>query len=116
MSQLSKAEKKQWKKRVKSLTPEQYKSLIDENKGLKGQVAGFNAELSAVDAATKEKEDQVAQYEAQMRRNENAHGCDCRKSKRRCVSNFREFNDPKRDLLSKALLLRFKSEPFKTKI
>ena len=66
MSQLSKAEKKQWKKRVKSLTPEQYKSLIDENKGLKGQVAGFNAELSAADAVTKEKDDQIAQYEAQM--------------------------------------------------
>ena len=66
MSQLSKAEKKEWKKRVKSLTPEQYKSLIDENKGLKGQIASFNNELSANDAANKEKDDQVAQYEAQM--------------------------------------------------
>ncbi|MDA8706952.1 Ezrin/radixin/moesin family protein [Cyclobacteriaceae bacterium] len=67
MSQLSKKEKKEWKKRVKSLTPEQYKSLIDENKGLKGQIASLNDELSANDAANKEKEDQVAQYEAQMK-------------------------------------------------
>ena len=66
MSQLSKKEKKEWKKRVKSLTPEQYKSLIDENKGLKGQIASLNDELSGNDAANKEKEDQVAQYEAQM--------------------------------------------------
>ena len=38
MSQLSKKEKKEWKKRVKSLTAEQYKSLIDENKGYKSQI------------------------------------------------------------------------------
>jgi hypothetical protein len=66
MSQLSKKEKKEWKKRVKSLTPEQYKSLIDENKGLKGQIASLNDELSANDAANKEKEDQVAKYAAQV--------------------------------------------------
>ena len=67
MSQLSKKEKKEWKKRVKSLTPEQYKSLVDENKGLKGQVTSLNDELSANDAANKEKDNQIAQYEVQMK-------------------------------------------------
>ena len=67
MSQLSKKEKKEWKKRVKSLTAEQYKSLVDENKGLKSQVAKLNDELSANDAANKERKDQIAQYEAQMK-------------------------------------------------
>ena len=67
MSQLSKKEKKEWKKRVKSLTAEQYKSLIDENKGLKSQIAKLNNELSANDAANKERKDQIAQYEAQMK-------------------------------------------------
>ena len=67
MSQLSKKEKKEWKKRVKSLTAEQYKSLVDENKGLKSQIAKLNDELSANDAANKERKDQIAQYEAQMK-------------------------------------------------
>ena len=67
MSQLSKKEKKEWKKRVKSLTAEQYKSLIDENKGLKSQIAKLNDELSTNDAANKERKDQIAQYEAQMK-------------------------------------------------
>ena len=67
MSQLSKKEKKEWKKRVKSLTPEQYKSLVDENKGLKGQVTSLNDELSANDAANKEKDNQIAQYEVQLK-------------------------------------------------
>ena len=53
MSQLSKKEKKEWKKRVKSLTPEQYKSLIDENKGLKGQISDLNDELSGFNTANK---------------------------------------------------------------
>ena len=67
MSQLSKKEKKEWKKRVKSLTAEQYKSIVDENKGLKSQIAKLNDELSANDAANKERKDQIAQYEAQMK-------------------------------------------------
>ena len=67
LSQLSKKEKKEWKKRVKSLTPEQYKSLVDENKGLKGQVTSLNDELSAKNAANKEKDNQIAQYEVQMK-------------------------------------------------
>ena len=67
MSQLSKKEKKEWKKRVKSLTAEQYKSLVDENKGLKSQIARLNDELSTNDAANKERNDQIAQYEAQMK-------------------------------------------------
>ena len=67
LSQLSKKEKKEWKKRVKSLTAEQYKSLVDENKGLKSQIAKLNDELSANDAANKERKDQIAQYEAQMK-------------------------------------------------
>ena len=94
MSQLSKKEKKEWKKKVKSLTPEQYKSLIDENKGLKGQIASLNDELSANDAANKEKEDQVAQYEAQMREMRKQMAANAKKSKRR-RSNFRGFNDQK---------------------
>ena len=81
MSQLSKKEKKEWKKRVKSLTAEQYKSLIDENKGLKSQIARLNDESSANDAANKERKDQIAQYEAQMKEMRKQMAANAKKTK-----------------------------------
>ena len=81
MSQLSKKEKKEWKKRVKSLTAEQYKSLIDENKGLKSQIAQLNDESSANDAANKERKDQIAQYEAQMKEMKKQMAANAKKAK-----------------------------------
>ena len=81
MSQLSKKEKKEWKKRVKSLTAEQYKSLIDENKGYKSQITRLNDELSASDAANKERNDQIAQYEAQMKEMRKQMAANAKKAK-----------------------------------
>lgn len=65
-AQMSKKEKKEWKKRAKSLDPEQYKTLIDENKSLKSQVASLKNELSGVDDKLADKDDQIASYQSQI--------------------------------------------------
>jgi uncharacterized coiled-coil DUF342 family protein len=65
-SQMSKKEKKEWKKRIKALTPEQYKTLLDENKSMKGQVSSLQTELSGVDQTIADKDDQIAQYQTQV--------------------------------------------------
>ena len=65
MSKEEKQEAKEWKKKMKSLTPEQYKSLLDENKNLKSQMTALNAELSGIDQMIKEKDDQISQFEKQ---------------------------------------------------
>ncbi|MFY0625308.1 MAG: Ezrin/radixin/moesin family protein [Reichenbachiella sp.] len=65
-AQLSKKEKKEWKKRIKSLTPEQYKALLEENKSLKGQVSSLKKEVGSNDDKLKEKDDQIADYQDQV--------------------------------------------------
>lgn len=65
-AQMSKAESKVWKKRIKQLEPEQYKALIDENKSLKGQMSSLQTELSGVDQTIADKDDQIEQLQSQV--------------------------------------------------
>ena len=65
-AQMTKKESKEWKKRIKSLSPEQYKALLEENKSLKGQIGGLKKEVAGVDDRVKEKDDQIADYQDQV--------------------------------------------------
>lgn len=65
-AQMDKKERKEWKKRIKALEPEQYKNLIEENKSLKSQVSSLKNELSGVDDKLSDKDDQIAQYQRQV--------------------------------------------------
>jgi len=58
-AQMSKKEKKEWKKRAKALEPEQFKVLIEENKSLKSQTASLKNELAGVDDKLSDKDDQT---------------------------------------------------------
>lgn len=65
-AQMSKAELKEWKKRIKKLQPEQYKQLLDENKSIKGQVTSLRTELGNVDDRIAEKDEQILSYQSQV--------------------------------------------------
>lgn len=65
-AQMTKQESKEWKKRIKSLSPEQYKALLEENKSLKGQLSGLKKEVAGVDDRVKEKDDQISDYQDQV--------------------------------------------------
>ncbi len=65
IAQMSKEEAKEWKKRLKSTTPEQYKNLLDENKSMKSQVSSLRSELDNVDDQLAAKDEQINQYAAQ---------------------------------------------------
>ncbi|PIB36638.1 Ezrin/radixin/moesin family protein [Reichenbachiella sp. 5M10] len=65
-AQMSKQESKEWKKRIKSLTPEQYKALLEENKSLKGQLSSLKKEAAGVEDRLNEKDDQIADYQDQV--------------------------------------------------
>ncbi|MEM0940346.1 MAG: Ezrin/radixin/moesin family protein [Bacteroidota bacterium] len=64
--QMSKTEKREWKKRIKKLEPEQYKQLLDENKSLKGQLSSMKAEINSVDNRISEKDEQIVIYQEQI--------------------------------------------------
>ena len=65
-AQMSKDEEKQWKKRIKSLQPQQYKNLIEENKSLKSQTASLKNELAGVDDKLADKDEQISTYQGQI--------------------------------------------------
>ncbi|MEQ8907237.1 Ezrin/radixin/moesin family protein [Ekhidna sp.] len=65
-AQMDKKEKKEWKKRIKKLEPEQYKQLLDENKSLKGQVTSLKTELGNIDDRLAEKDEQILTYQSQI--------------------------------------------------
>lgn len=65
-AQMDKKEKKEWKKRIKKLTPEQYSTLLSENKSLKTQVSSLKKEVGGVDDKLNDKDDQIAQYQDQV--------------------------------------------------
>lgn len=65
-AQMSKKEKKQWKKRVKALSPEQYKALLDENSSLKDEIRTLQQAQSAEDNRVAEKDQQIADYQSQL--------------------------------------------------
>lgn len=63
-AQMSKQEKKEWKKRVKSLEPEQYKSLLEENQTLKAQVSTLKNQVTGFDQQIADKDSQIGEYQS----------------------------------------------------
>lgn len=65
-AQMSKKEQKEWKKKIKALKPEQYKTLLDKNKSLGSEVTALKSELSEVDSKIAEKNSQISNYQDQI--------------------------------------------------
>lgn len=65
-AQMSKNEQKEWKKKIKALKPEQYKTLLDKNKSLSSEVTTLKSELSEVDSKIAEKNSQISNYQDQI--------------------------------------------------
>ena len=65
-AQMSKKEQKEWKKRIKNLTPQQYKTLLDDNKSLKSQNASLKSELAGIDDTAAEKDEQISNFQSQV--------------------------------------------------
>lgn len=65
-AQMTKKEKKEWKKRAKKLSPEQYKALLDENSALKDQIRTLQQDANGVDSRIAEKDQQISDYQSQL--------------------------------------------------
>jgi len=67
-AQLSKQEKKEWKKKAKAYVkaPETLKNLIDENQSLNGQVSNMQADNSNLQSRLSDKDAKIAEMEDDM--------------------------------------------------
>jgi hypothetical protein len=63
-AQLSKEEQKEWAKKLKTLTPEQYKKLTDDNQKLAAELNTSKQEEARLNEAIKAKEAEIAALKA----------------------------------------------------
>lgn len=69
-AQLTKKEKKEWKKKLKKTTPEQFKRMYDENAALKSEASSTQGQLSSIQASIGEKDAKIAELTEQSRKME----------------------------------------------
>jgi hypothetical protein len=69
-AQLTKQETKEWKKKLKSTTPEQFKRMYDENSSLKSEVSSIQGQLSSLQSAQGEKDGKIAELTEENRKME----------------------------------------------
>ncbi len=69
-AQLTKQETKEWKKKLKSTTPEQFKRMYDENSSLKSEVSSIQGQLSSLQSSQGEKDAKIAELTEESRKME----------------------------------------------
>ncbi len=65
-AQLSRKEKKEWKKKQKGMDPEEFKNLIEENSSLQAKLSTLNGELSGLQTRLSDREAQNADLKSQV--------------------------------------------------
>lgn len=66
-AQMSRKEKKAWKKQKKRLDPEEFKNLVEEKEALDSRVSGLNAQVNGFESKLNEKEQQLKQLQSQLK-------------------------------------------------
>jgi len=69
-AQLTKKEKKEWKKKLKKTSPEQFKRMYDENASLKSEVSSIQGQLSSLQGSVGEKDAKIAELTEENRKME----------------------------------------------
>ncbi len=67
-AQLTKKEKKEWKKKQKNTSPEQFKRMFDENASMKSELSSVQGQLSGLQASMGEKDAKIAELTEQNRK------------------------------------------------
>ena len=66
-AQLSRKEKKEWKKQMKRMEVEEFKNLVEEKQSLEGEVSQLSSQVSGLEAQLNEKANTVERLQAELR-------------------------------------------------
>jgi DNA repair exonuclease SbcCD ATPase subunit len=69
-AQLSKAEQKEWKKRLRRTSPDQFKRMYDENNAVKEDLTSLQVQVNALKSAVNEKDAKIAELTDELRKSE----------------------------------------------
>ncbi|WP_053406094.1 hypothetical protein [Persicobacter sp. CCB-QB2] len=65
-AQLSKKEKKEWKKKLKRVTPEQYKQLTEDYAKLQGQAGKYDSQIASLEKNVAERDARIMELTAEV--------------------------------------------------
>lgn len=69
-AQLTKQETKEWKKKLKKTSPEQFKRMYDENSSLKSEISSIQGQLSSIQGSMGQKDAKIAELTEETRKME----------------------------------------------
>ncbi|MTI30017.1 Ezrin/radixin/moesin family protein [Cytophagales bacterium RKSG123] len=64
---MEKKERKEWKRKLRKLSPEKYKSLIEENNALKGREARLSGEVTDLESKVRDREEKISELQARVK-------------------------------------------------
>lgn len=67
-AQLSKKEKKEWKKKLKAMEPEEFKNLTEENSSLQQQVNSMNGQVASLQSTLSDKKAKIDRMQNEINR------------------------------------------------
>lgn len=70
-AQLSRKERKEWKKQMKRLDVAEFKNLIEEKESLEGETIRLNSQVSNLQASVNEKDQQIEELQSQVKDTQN---------------------------------------------
>ncbi len=65
-AQMSKKEKKEWKKKLKKTPVEEFKAMIEENKSMKGKVGSLEGQVSSLQSRIADKDSEVSRMKEDL--------------------------------------------------
>ena len=66
-AQLSRKERKQWKKQMKSLEIEEFKNLVEERAAMEAEVSSLNSQVKSLQGELKAKEEQASKAQSELK-------------------------------------------------
>lgn len=66
-AQLSKKEKKEWKKQKKRLDPEEFKNLVEEKEALEGEARDLRSQMKSIQSGASAKDQKIEELQSQLK-------------------------------------------------
>ncbi|MCC5932163.1 MAG: Ezrin/radixin/moesin family protein [Cyclobacteriaceae bacterium] len=113
-AQLSKKEQKEWKKRLRRTSPDQFKRMYDENNAVKEDLTSLQVQVNSLKSAVNEKDAKIAELTDELRRSESVVN-DAKRSAAQALQEAEQMKRTSNQIPSKGVFFRVQIGAFRNK-
>lgn len=113
-AQLSKKEQKEWKKRLRRTSPDQFKRMYDENNAVKEDLTSLQVQVNSLKAAVNEKDAKIAELTDELRKSESIVN-EAKRSAAQALQQAEEMKRTSNQIPSKGVFFRVQIGAFRNK-